>query len=240
MATLLEARDLVVGYSEDLVILHGVSVGVEAGTITGMIGLNGAGKTTLLKAIYGFLRPKEGKVLLEGEEITGMPPHVLIHRGIWYLPQDSGLFPYLTVEDHLRIPLRPLGLSKQEARRRISGVFEQFPALAQKRKKKAGDLSGGQQKMLECAMALVVRPRLLLVDEPTVGLAPKVAGEMYDRIEGFLREGATIFMVDHNVRKLIEISSYIYVMSLGRITSQGPQEHFRGELKEQVRHWLGL
>ncbi len=240
MEFLLKVENLTVGYSEDIEILHDVSISVGPGRITGMIGLNGAGKTTLIKSIYGFLKPKKGRVLLDDRDITGTDPHSLIHKGLWYLPQDSGLFPYLSVEDHLRIPIRPLRLSNAEQKRRLSEVLEQFPALAAKRRKKAGDLSGGQQKMLECAMAMMVRPRLLFIDEPTVGLAPKIAVEMYERIQRFWEDGTTIFMIDHNVRQLIEMSGYIYVMSLGRITSEGPQEKFRGELKEQVRHWLGL
>lgn len=240
MEPLLEVRDITVGYSEDLAILHSVSVKITPSTITGLIGLNGAGKTTLIKAIYGFLKPKQGRILFGGEDITGTEPYSLIHRGMWYLPQDSSLFPYLSVEDNLSISIRPLELSRSMMNERIKEVFDQFPELGERRKKKAGDLSGGQQKMLECAKALMVKPKLLFVDEPTVGLAPKIAMEMYGRITEFLDHGTTIFLIDHNVRRLIELSSYIYVMSLGKIASEGPQDHFKGELKQQVRHWLGL
>jgi branched-chain amino acid transport system ATP-binding protein len=159
---------------------------------------------------------------------------------MWYLPQDSSLFPYLSVEDHLNIPIRSLQLSRSEIRQRIQAFFDQFPVLSENRRKKVGDLSGGQQKILECAMVLLVKPKLLFIDEPTVGLAPKIAIEMYERITQFLDKGMTIFLIDHNVRKVIELSKYTYVMSLGRIASEGPQEHFRGELKQQVRHWLGF
>ncbi|MBW2059654.1 MAG: ATP-binding cassette domain-containing protein [Deltaproteobacteria bacterium] len=240
METLLEVDNVTLGYSEDIDILHDVSVRIAASTITGMIGLNGAGKTTFVKGIYGFLKPKRGRILLEGEDITNAEPYMLIHKGIWYLPQDSSLFPYLSVEDNLSIPTRPLQLSRLQVRGRMEEVFDQFPDLRDKRKKKAGDLSGGQQKMLECAKVMMVKPRLLFVDEPTVGLAPKFAMEMYERIVGFLHGGMTVFLIDHNVRQLIKLSSYIYVMSLGRITSEGPQDRFKGELKHQVRQWLGF
>ena len=240
MEPLLEVENITLGYSEDIDILHNVSVKIAPSTITGMIGLNGAGKTTLIKAIYGFLKPKQGRILFEGEDITGAESYSLIHKGMWYLPQDSSLFPYLSVEDNLYIPIRPLQLSRSQMKERTKEVFDQFPDLGEKRKKKVGDLSGGQQKMLECAKVLMVKPKLLFVDEPTVGLAPLVAVEMYRTIVEFLDEGMTIFLIDHNVRRVIELSSYVYVMSLGKIASEGPQDQFKGELKHQVRHWLGL
>ena len=240
METLLKVEHITSGYSKDIDILHDVSVNIAPSTITGMIGLNGAGKTTLIKTIYGFLKPKQGRILFEGEDITNIKPYSLIHKGIWYLPQDSSLFPYLSVKDNLCIPTRPLQLSRSQVEERIKEVFDRFPDLKEKRKKKAGDLSGGQQKMLECAEVLMVKPKLLFVDEPTVGLAPKVAIEMYERIAEFSNEGMTIFLIDHNVRQVIELSSYIYVMSLGKIASEGPQDQFKGELKQQVRQWLGL
>lgn len=240
MEPLLEVENITLGYSEDIDILHNVSVKIAPSTITGMIGLNGAGKTTLIKAIYGFLKPKQGRIIFEGEDITGAESYSLIHKGMWYLPQDSSLFPYLSVEDNLYIPIRPLQLSWSQMKERTKEVFDQFPDLGEKRKKKAGDLSGGQQKMLECAKVLMVKPKLLFVDEPTVGLAPMVALEMYRRIVEFLGEGMTIFLIDHNVRRVIKLSSYIYVMSLGKIASEGPQDQFKGELKRQVRHWLGI
>lgn len=240
MAALLEARDLTVGYERDIDILQGVSVRVEEGALTGMIGLNGAGKTTLTKTIYGFLVPRHGAVYLRGEDITGVKPHELIRRGVWYLPQDSSLFPFLSVEDNLRLPLRHLDVSREQGERRLERTFESFPDLARWRRKKAGDLSGGQRTMLECAKAGIVEPEILIVDEPSVGLAPKVALQVYEQITAFLREGTTIFLIDHNVRKVIELADYVYVLNIGRIASEGPREAFEGELKEQVQRWLGL
>lgn len=237
---LLQVVNVTSGYSQDLDILQDISITVRPSTITGLIGLNGAGKTTLIKTIYGFLKPRRGRIFYQGQEITGIDPHALIGKGIWYLPQDSGLFPYLSVEENLLIPTMQLSLTTAERAARLHEAFGLFPAIAATRGKKAGDLSGGQQKMLECAKALIVRPQLLFVDEPTVGLAPKVAVEIYDRIRAFAARGTTVFLIDHNVRQLIELASYIYVMNLGRIVNEGPQEHFRGELKTQVRRWLGL
>ncbi|RMF83709.1 MAG: ATP-binding cassette domain-containing protein, partial [Nitrospinota bacterium] len=123
---------------------------------------------------------------------------------------------------------------------RLEEVFQRFPDLQEKRRERAGNLSGGQQKMLEVAKALLVRPRLLLVDEPTVGLAPRVAEFIYEKIATFPQEGMAILLVDHNVRQVIRLSRYLYVMSLGRITAEGPQEQFQAELRHQVKQWLGL
>lgn len=237
---LLQVENVSSGYSEDLDILQDVSVTVSSSTITGLIGLNGAGKTTLVKTIYGFLKPRRGRILYQGEEITGADPHTLIEKGIWYLSQESGLFPYLSVEDNLLIPTMQLTLSKAEREERLQEVFERLPALGADRRKRAGNLSGGQQKMLECAKALLIKPRLLFVDEPTVGLAPRVALEIYARIREFSDDGMTVFLIDHNVRQLIELASYVYVMNLGRIVNEGPQDRFKGDLKSQVRRWLGL
>ena len=240
MENLLEVQNITSGYAEDIDILQDVSLHIPPSTITGMIGLNGAGKTTLIKTIYGFLKPKQGRIVFKGEDLTGANPYALIHKGIWCLPQDSSLFPYLSVEDNLSIPTRSLQLNRSEIKERLQEVFDQFPDLEKKKKKKAGDLSGGQQKMLDCGKVLMVRPKLLFVDEPTVGLAPIIAMEIYQKITSFLEKGMTIFLIDHNVRQLIELSDYIYVMSLGKIADEGPQEKFRGELKQQVRQWLGL
>jgi len=233
-------RDVWVGYERDLDILQGVSLAIAPGSLTGMIGLNGAGKTTLTKAIYGFLPPRSGRIYLDGEDITGIEPHTLIDRGVWYLPQDSSLFPYLSVEDNLRLPGRQLGLDADERGRRISQAFQRFPDLERWRRKKAGDLSGGQRTMLECAKVSIIAPRVLIVDEPSVGLAPKVALEIYEQIAEFHRSGMSLLLIDHNVRKVIELCDYVYVMAMGRITSEGGRESFAGELNEQVQKWLGL
>lgn len=240
MAAALEVRDLVVGYERDIDILQGVSISVPPGGFTGMIGLNGAGKTTLTKAIYGFLRPRRGGVYLHGEDITSLQPHELLARGVWYMPQESGLFPFLSVDDNLRIPLRQLALEADERERRVADVLERFPDLGWWRRKNAGDLSGGQRTMLECAKTSAVRPEVLIVDEPSVGLAPKVALQAYEHIVDFHKNGTSVFLIDHNVRKVIELAEYIYVMNMGRIASEGPQSSFAGELKAQVQTWLGL
>jgi branched-chain amino acid transport system ATP-binding protein len=242
---LLEMVEVTAGYLEDIEILQGVSLQVEQGSVVGLIGLNGAGKSTLIKTIYGFLRPKKGKVLLDGEEITGLPPHRLIERELWFIPQESSLFPYLTVEDNLLVLARRLkingkALSRSERSHRIEEVLERFPHLKARRRQQAGDLSGGQQKMLEFGKALLAQPRLCLVDEPTVGLAPVVAKEIYGWIETFAESGTTILLIDHNVREVVRLADYIYVLSLGRIAAHGPRGDFESDLHKQVRQWLGI
>ncbi|MDR5702268.1 MAG: ATP-binding cassette domain-containing protein [Armatimonadota bacterium] len=240
MEYLLEAEHITAGYIEDVDVLQEVSVRVIQGSITGMIGLNGAGKSTFVKTVFGFLKPKKGRILLEKDDITGIEPHILIRKGLWYLPQESSLFPHLTIEDNLLIPTRVIGLRSYEIRDRLEHVYTRFPELKANRKRHAGDLSGGQQKILEFAKVLMVKPRLLFIDEPTVGISPKIAAEIYTMIQQFLGEGTSVFLIDHNLRKLVDLTDYVYVMSLGRIVAEGPSSQFQDSLKEQVQRWLGL
>jgi branched-chain amino acid transport system ATP-binding protein len=245
MSDLLRLENVTAGYAADIDILRNLSLSVAASRITGLIGLNGAGKSTLMKTICGFLRPRTGVIRFDGEDITGIPPHTLIERGIWYIPQESSLFPFLSVEHNLRLPLETLmrhraRLPPAEANQRFDKVLEQFPALRVKLKSPAGDLSGGQQKMLEFAKAHIVRPRLCLIDEPSIGLAPRIAGEVYQWIELFSKSGMAILLVDHNVRRVVKMSEYIYVLSLGEISAEGGRSEFEGDLHEQVRTWLGV
>ena len=244
MSALLRLKDVSAGYVADIDIVRGVNVSVAAAAITGLVGLNGAGKSTLMKAICGFLRLKAGAIEFDGADITGIAPHHVIDRGIWYIPQESSLFNYMSVEDNLSLPLEHLtrrgDVSRAEFYRRIADMFEKFPLLKPRRQAKAGDLSGGQQKMVEFAKAYLVRPRLCLIDEPGIGLAPKVAEEVYQWIDLFAAERMAILLVDHNVRRVVKMSAYIYVLSLGQITAEGRPQAFAGDLHEQVKAWLGI
>lgn len=244
MSELLVLKDVTAGYLADIEILRGINLSVPSGAIIGLIGLNGAGKSTLMKTICGFLRPTSGAILFDGAEIGGIPPHTILDRGIWYIPQDSSLFPYMTVEDNLRLPLEHLArtgsLPRGEIAARFDDMYRRFPVLKERRQAKAGDLSGGQQKMLEFAKAYLVHPRLCLIDEPSIGLAPKVAEEVYQWIDLFAAQRMAILLVDHNVRRVVKLSGFIYVLSLGEITAKGRPEDFEGDLHEQVRAWLGI
>jgi branched-chain amino acid transport system ATP-binding protein len=236
--------DVTAGYVADIEILRRLSLRVESGAITGLIGLNGAGKSTLMKTICGFLRPKSGRILYDGADITGIAPHAVIDLGMWYIPQESSLFPYMSVEGNLRLPLEHLArrgrLGRADLDARFEDMLTQFPALREKRSAPAGDLSGGQQKMVEFAKAYLVRPRLCLIDEPSIGLAPKVAEDVYRWIDLFAAQEMAILLVDHNVRRVVRMSSHIYVLSLGEITAEGRPEDFAGNLHEQVKGWLGI
>jgi branched-chain amino acid transport system ATP-binding protein len=245
MSAMLVINDVTAGYVRDIDILRNLTLTVERGTVTGLIGLNGAGKSTVMKTICGFLWPNSGSIEYDGSDITGIAPHRLIDLGIWYIPQESSLFPFMTVEDNLNLPLNHLvqtrrGLRRSEAASRFEQVLVKFPVIGESLRKNAGDLSGGQQKMLEFAKAYLVRPRLCLIDEPSIGLAPKVAEAVYQWIELFANEGMTILLVDHNVRRVVAMSGYIYVLSLGQITAHGRRADFAGDLHDQLKTWLGI
>src|SRR5690606_5556168 len=175
------------------------------------------------------------------QDISGRPPHTLIDHGLWYIPQESSLFSYLSVEENLRLPL-------ESRRKQFGHLIEQrfqdtlvhFPVLREKLKSQAGDLSGGQQKSLEFAKAYMVQPRVCLIDEPSIGLAPKVASEIFQWIKHFAASGMGILLVDHNVRRVVSLSDHIYVLSLGEITASGSPEDFQGDLHAQVKEWLGI
>lgn len=238
---LLALEGVTAGYAQDIDVLREVSLTVRAGEVSGLIGLNGAGKSTVVKTICGFLAPKAGRIAMEGESIAGIAPHRLIDRGICCIPQESSLFPYLTVEENLLLPLqgraRRYGASLAQRYDEVLGIF---PMLRERRRAQAGDLSGGQQKQVEFAKAWLQQPRLCLVDEPSIGLAPLLAEEVFGWIERFAREGMGILLIDHNVRRVVRMSDRIHVLSLGRITAAGGREDFQGDLHEQVRQWLGL
>ena len=245
MSVMLAMDQVTAGYVGDIDVLRQLSLTIEAGAITGLIGLNGAGKSTVMKAICGFVKPKAGRVLYLEEDITGIAPHDLSRRGIWYIPQESSLFPYMSVSENLRLPLEGLSRvtgtpTRAEVTRRFEDMLTRFPGIAPKLRDQAGDLSGGQQKMVEFAKAWLMRPQLCLIDEPSIGLAPRIIEEVFDWIRLFAAERMGILLVDHNVRRVIAMSNRIYVLSLGEITASGTPTDFEGDLHEQVKSWLGI
>jgi ABC-type branched-subunit amino acid transport system ATPase component len=240
-APLLELRDVTAGYAQDIDVLRDIRLRVDAGRITGLIGLNGAGKSTLVKTICGFLPPKSGTVSFEGTDISGIAPHRLIDLGICCIPQESSLFPYLSVQENLLLPVlgRPRRFGK-EARGRLEEAYAMFPALHDKRAQAAGSLSGGQQKQLEFAKAWLQQPKLCLIDEPSIGLSPKISEEVFVWIEKFAQARMGILLIDHNVRRVVRMSDRVCVLSLGRVTADGEAAEFQGDLHQQVQQWLGL
>ena len=238
---LLNVDRVTAGYAQDIDVLRDVSLTVHAGEVSGLIGLNGAGKSTVIKTICGFLPPKAGRIEYLGESINGIEPHRLIDRDICCIPQESSLFPYLSVEENLRLPLQGRARKFGDAlAQRFDEMLEIFPALKARRRAQAGDLSGGQQKQLEFAKAWLQRPKLCLIDEPSIGLSPILAEEVFSWIERFAQSGMGILLIDHNVRRVVKMSDRIHVLSLGRITAAGGRKDFEGDLHEQVRQWLGL
>ena len=234
--SLLEVRDLHAGYGK-LEILKGVSLRVEPRQVVSIIGPNGAGKSTVFKTVFGLLPARQGRVLLDGEDITNQPPAELLRRGMAYVPQGRNVFPLMTVEENLRLGAytRPRSAELEDE---IERLYETFPVLRESRRRRAGDLSGGQQQMLEMARALLLKPRLILLDEPTLGLAPLVFREIFRIVENLRRLGQTILMVEQNAAKALEISDYAYVLELGQNRYEGAGEVIRGD--ERVRRlYLG-
>ncbi len=238
---LLAVHRLTAGYDRDVDVLREVSLEVHPGLVTGLIGLNGAGKSTVMKTVCGFLTPRAGSIHYRGTSLAGGAPHRLIDHGICCIPQESSLFPYLSVEENLLLPLQ--GRSRRFAgnvKERQDEVLTLFPELKKKRRAQAGDLSGGQQKLVEFAKAWLQQPTLCLIDEPSIGLSPVLADEVFGWIERFARTGMGVLLIDHNVRRVVKMSDHIHVLSLGRIVAAGRREDFEGDLHEQVKRWLGL
>ncbi|MBI2468711.1 MAG: ABC transporter ATP-binding protein [Candidatus Rokubacteria bacterium] len=233
---LLEVHDLHAGYGK-LEVLHGITLKVEAGRIVSIIGPNGAGKSTVFKAIFGLLPVRQGRVLFAGEEVTNRSPEALLRQGMAFVPQGRNVFPLMTVEQNLLLGayIRKRSPELLDAVERVYGTF---PVLREKRKARAGTLSGGQQQMLEMGRALLLQPKLILLDEPTLGLAPLVFKEIFRIIEGLRRQGQTILMVEQNAAKALEISDHAYVLELGKNRYEGSGEAIRND--ERVRRlYLG-
>jgi branched-chain amino acid transport system ATP-binding protein len=223
----LEIKDLYVGYYKDLNILQGISLSAALGKITTVLGANGVGKSTLLKAIYGFLKPNDGEVVYEGQDIVGTPTHKIIDLGISYIPQQTGIFKWMTVEDNIRLGGWTFRRDKARVQNKVEENYERFPDLIEKRKDQAGNLSGGQQRMVEIARTLMTDPKLILVDEPTAGLAKLLSQEVYQMLVDLRDvEGLTIVLVDQEIRQALKIADYVYVLELGRNKFDGPAEEF--------------
>jgi ABC-type branched-subunit amino acid transport system ATPase component len=210
-------ESLVAGYS-DLDILKGVSIRVDPREVVTIIGPNGAGKSTLLKAIVGLVRVRSGAVRLEGREITGTPPDRVIAQGVGYVPQVNNVFPTLTVEENLDVGafLRRDGV--EEARQRVLALF---PALAERRRQRVGGMSGGERQMVAIGRALMLEPRVLLLDEPSANLSPRLQEAVFDRIQAVARAGTPVLLVEQNARRALSMSTRGYVLENGRNRFEG-------------------
>ena len=224
---MLEIKDLYVGYYRDLNILQDVSITAEKAKITTVLGANGVGKSTLLKAIYGFLKPNAGEILLDGKEVGGVPTHKLINMGISYIPQQPGIFRWMTVEENLELGAWTFRRDKPRIRRKLDENYARFPALSDRRRSQAGELSGGMQRMVELGRTLMTDPKIILVDEPTAGLAKMLSEEVYRMLVDLRdKEGMTMILVDQEIRQALKIADYVYVLELGRNKFEGPVEEF--------------
>lgn len=224
---MLEIHDLYVGYYRDLNILQGVNLTAQEGTITTVLGANGVGKSTLLKAVYGFLRPNEGEILLEGKPIIDVPTHERIDMGIAYIPQQPGVFRWMSVEENLELGAWTYRNDKARIAAKLEENYERFPALRDRRKSNAGELSGGMQRMVEIGRTLMTNPKVILVDEPTAGLAKLLSEEVYQMLVDLRdKENITILLVDQEIRSALKIADYVYVLELGRNKFDGPAGDF--------------
>ncbi len=217
--SLLQVEGLVAGYSAADEILKGVDLTLDAGEIVCVIGPNGAGKSTLLKVIAGILVPHEGSVRLRGEPIGGRAPRAISALGLAFVPQEQNVFPSMTVRENLEMGgyLDPAG-----GRAKVDAIFSRFPVLAEKRRQAARTLSGGQRQVLAMAMALMVEPAVLLLDEPSAGLAPRAAEQLFETIAGIHGDGVAIAMVEQNAREALRLAHRGYILVDGRNSLSGP------------------
>ncbi|MAH63142.1 MAG: ABC transporter ATP-binding protein [SAR324 cluster bacterium] len=223
----LELRGLDVGYYKDLNILQDLNVKVRHKQITTILGANGVGKSTALKAAFGFLKPNRGDVVLENESILDIPTHQRILKGLAYIPQQPGVFKDMTVEENLQLGGWTFRKDKQQVRDKINANYERFPVLREKRRQITGELSGGQQRMVEISRTLMAEPKVLLVDEPTAGLSKMLSEEVYEMLKMLVTvDELTILLVDQEIRQALKIADYVYVLELGKNKFEGPAQQF--------------
>jgi branched-chain amino acid transport system ATP-binding protein len=233
---MLDVADLVTAYGK-IEALKGVSMRVQAGRITCLLGPNGAGKTTLMMTLAGILQPRRGSIRLDGCELVGLSPARIVAQGVALVPENRLVFPHMSVRENL------LAGAYQRSRKAdiaadIEGMYDRFPRLRERREQLAGTLSGGEQQMLAVARALMSRPRLLLMDEPSLGLAPLIVKEIFDIVAELNRDGTTIFLVEQNAHMALQVAHQFFLMEQGRVTFSGTP----GELAEDEviqRAYLG-
>jgi branched-chain amino acid transport system ATP-binding protein len=220
---LLEIEDVVAGYGPGPDILTGVTLSIEEGTSYCIVGPNGAGKSTLLRTIAGILKPRAGEVRLDGTIVNGSRPDQMLAAGVCFVPQDASLFPTMTVRENLVMGGYLLG-DRALKRQRLEMVFETFPALAERKSQNAGTLSGGEQQMVTLGRSLMVEPKMVMIDEPSLGLAPMIADQIFEKIRGFRELGITVVLVEQNAVKGLESVDWGFVLDLGSKEFEGPAD----------------
>jgi branched-chain amino acid transport system ATP-binding protein len=220
-------------------VLHGVSLEIGHGEVVGLLGRNGVGKSTTLKAIAGLVHPSRGQVLLEGRPIGHLPAHRLARLGIGYVPEERRIFPLLTVTENLRTGLDRRGVTKSDKRRLLDKVYASFPVLAERRTQAGGTLSGGEQQMLAIARAMMLEPKIVLLDEPTEGLMPRMVGQIRDIILELRRERVAVLLVEQNVPLTLDTGERIYILEKGVVRHHAPASRLRVD-DTVIHQYLGV
>lgn len=228
MPTMLELKGVDARYGA-IQALTGIDLEVASGELVALVGANGAGKTTTMSTVAGVVRPTAGDILLEGESLLGLSPERVVRRGVAMVPENRDIFPALTVEQNLRLGAFVRG-NRQEYQQDLEAICERFPIIRKRLNQRAGTMSGGEQQQLAIARALMSHPRLLMLDEPSLGLAPALVDEVFDLIRTLHEQGTTILLVEQNVRKTCEIAERVYLLHMGEIAATGTPE----ELSESV------
>ncbi len=234
----LEIKNITSGYVKEVSVLMDVSVIAKKAALTGIIGPNGAGKSTLLKTIYGYLKPRQGDIVHHGESITGLKPDQMLGQGIAHLIQGHSIFPAMTVEENLELGGWIIKHDRNVLDSALDEVYQHYPILKNKRKLVAGALSGGEQRTLEIARLTMTQPRTILIDEPSVGLMPKLVDTVYEEIVKLKDLGYTILIVDQKVHKCLDVVDYVYVLRLGKNSHHGPKADFVDTIEDIIKEWI--
>jgi branched-chain amino acid transport system ATP-binding protein len=220
-------------------VLHGISLQVGAGEVVGILGRNGVGKSTTMKAIVGIVPPSAGRVVFEGRDVTGAPPHRLARTGIAYVPEDRRIFRLLSVHENLRTGLDRPGVTSERRQALLEKVYHHFPVLRERRNQTGGTLSGGEQQMLAIARAMMLEPKIVLLDEPTEGLMPRMVAQIREIIDVLRGEGVAILLVEQNVPLTLAVSERVYVMEKGQVRHEAPAETLRRD-QAVIHQYLGV
>ncbi len=220
-------------------VLHGVSLRVAPGEVVGLLGRNGVGKSTTLKTILGLVRPSAGRVVFEGRELTGAPPHRVAREGIGWVPEDRRIFRLLSVQENLRTGLDRPGMTPARRAALLEKVYRHFPVLRERRTQTGGTLSGGEQQMLAIARAMMLEPKIILLDEPTEGLMPRMVAQIREIVELLRAEGVAILLVEQNVPLTLAVSERVYVMEKGTVRHEAPAEALRHDASV-LHQYLGV
>jgi len=235
---MLDLQDVHTYYGKSHV-LHGVSLEVSAGEVVGLLGRNGVGKSTTLKTVMGLVRPAAGHVRFEGRDLTGLAPHHVARRGIAWVPEDRRIFRLLTVMENLRTGLDRQGMTEPRKQELLEKVYASFPVLRERRHQAGGTLSGGEQQMLAIARAMTLTPKIILLDEPTEGLMPRMVAQIREIIDVLRRDGVAILLVEQNVPLTLEVCARVYIMEKGQVRYRGSARELQAN-ETIIHQYLGV